>query len=110
MLSLKHSPIELPSGVCSQFIITRISLLVDDEVGISPSVIHLHQFPLHQISFLIVEFNIKHATDLGRLAVVGLGAEGREPDGVANEVAGVVHVDIYFLLRQVVPETLQVIQ
>ena len=64
----------------------------------SLSVVHLHQLALHQITLLPVEFHVEQAAHVGRPSGVGAPGVGREPDGVAQLVASVVHVYIHLLL------------
>ena len=64
MVTLIHAPVELPSCICPQFVITRIGFFVDDEIAKTSSVIHLQQLPFHEIPFVVVEFHIEHTTYL----------------------------------------------
>ena len=107
--SLVLSPVELPPRVGSQLVVACVGIVVDDEVGVASSVGHFHQLALHEVAFLVVEFHVEYTANLGGLSVVGLCGVGREPYCVADEVAGVVEMDIYLLLWQGLSEALEVV-
>ena len=109
VLPLIQSPVELPACVGPQFVIASIGIVVDDEVGVASSVGHFHQLALHEVSLLVVEFHVEYTANLGGLSVVGLGGVGREPYCVADEVAGVVEMDIHLLLRQGLSEAFEMV-
>ena len=98
------SPVQLPSGVGPQLEESRVEGVGQCEESAAPSVAHLHQLALHEESVVVPQFGIQHAADSARASAVGAPCVGREPEGVAQEVASVVHVHVHLLLRHALPE------
>ena len=101
MLALITAPIELPARIGSQFIIAGIGRIGKAERAVAHAVSQAQRLPFHQIAILVEEFGIKHTADVrGRHLAVSEHIR-LVPDGVAQEVAVVVHVYRHYLLRRV---------
>ena len=100
MLALEASPIELPTGIGPELVEAGILYLsVEGEESLAMTLLHLDEFALYQVPFLPEKFHIEHAAHVGRPVCIGPPQVGREPNGIAKLVAGVVHVDEDLLLR-----------
>ena len=100
VLVLVQPPVELPSCVCPQLIEACILYLVVQRKEPLPlSLVHLYEFALYQITVLPVEFHVEHSTHIRCAGCIRASGVGREPDGVTQLVACVVHVYIHLFLR-----------
>ena len=72
--------------------------MVQSKETVATPFVHLNHFSFYQIAFLVKQFHIEYTAHQRRLAVGGLPCVGREPDGIAHEIAVVVHVDIDLFL------------
>ena len=61
---LRDTPVELPSGIGTQFIVTGISGIRDTEGAMSLPILQAQHLPLHQITVLIEQFRIEHSADV----------------------------------------------
>ena len=96
---LLFSPVELPSCVGPQFIETAIHRGVGGEETAALPLLHLHQLAFLQIPLLVEQLYIERAAHFRWFPVVCLLCVCLEPDGVAQKIAAVVHVDVYLFLR-----------
>ena len=93
MRMLITSEIEHPPGVCPQFVVSGIERVGQGERPMCRSVFHLQLLPFHEIAVRCEQF---HVHDFAQVC---------EPPLVAHEVAGVVDMEVHFLLRQACAET-----
>ena len=111
MLVLEESPVQLPTCIGSQFVEAGIlDLLRQGKETAAPSPLHLDEFALYHVALLPVELHIEHPAHVRRPASIGLPCVSREPDGVAQLIACVVHVDEDFLLRNGIAESREAFQ
>ncbi|MBQ7427614.1 MAG: hypothetical protein IJV20_10260 [Prevotella sp.] len=101
---LRLSPVQLPAGICPQFVVTAIERVIELEESLSSPLLHLHNLPLHQVSVMVPQLGVEHAADLRGPVRVRLSRICREPDGVPQEIARVVHVHEHLLLRDPLAE------
>ena len=101
------SPVKLPAGVCTQFVVSGIESVRQGEVSPAFPVLHLQYLSFYEIAVLVEEFYIQHSTDFAGQVAVGAASIDSIPNGVAQEVASVVHVYIYLFLRDIMPEGVQ---
>ena len=105
ILVLEAPPVQLPAGIGTEFIVASVVFLLQFEVAMSPSVDHLYELPFQEVPILVVEFHVQRAAQLRRPVIVGRTGIGGKPEGVAQEIARVVHVQIDLLLGNVLSET-----
>ena len=101
------TPVELPAGIGPQFVESAVERVGEAERAVPLSVLHLQQLSLHQIAVLIEQLRIQYAAYLAGCACVGAPEVGLVVDGIAQIVAGVVHVDEDLFLWQGLSEFLQ---
>ena len=108
MVVLENAPVQLPAGIGPQFVEPAVlNLMVQGKEAVAPSFLHLYKFALHQIAVVVQQLHIQHTADVRRLAGSRFLQIGREPDGVALKIAGVVHVNINLLLRNGLAENVK---
>ena len=100
MIMLENTPVQLPAGIGPQFVESAVlNLVVQGKEAVAPSFLHLNKLALHQIAVVVQQLHIQHTADVRWLAGSRFLQIGREPDGVALKIAGIVHVNIDLLLR-----------
>ena len=109
VLVLCLSPVELPSGVGTELEVTAVERVGESEESASSSFHHFHEFALHEITVVVQQFDVEDAADAAGTVRVCRPCVGGKPNGVAEEVAGVVCMEIDFFLGNVLPEALQAI-
>ena len=97
---LMFSPVQLPARISTKFVEAAVlNHIVQGEEAVTTSFAHLDELSLHQVSVVVQQFHIKHTTNLRRPVGIRLPRVGREPNGVALEIASVIEMDIHLFLR-----------
>ena len=106
---LIFAPVQLPTGVGSQFIEAAVERIGQDEGTCSLTVLQLHQTTLQHVAFLVPEFGIEQLAQVRQLPGVAPAHVDLEVKRIAGKVAGIVQVQEDLLLRDVTTEEFQVL-
>ena len=99
VVMLGLTPIELPAGVGAQLEVAGVKGVGQGEESVTTPILHLHKLTLDEVAVVVPELAVEHAADAAGAVFVGAAGVGGKPDGVAEEIGGVVHVDEDLLLR-----------
>ena len=88
------------SGIGPQFIIPGIERVGEYEHAVRHAVRHLELLALHEVAVRREQFHVEDPAQVGECAPVGLRHVTLVPDGVADEITGIVEVQVHLLLRQ----------
>ena len=93
------APVHHVSRVGTYFVETCSQNRVEQDVAVCHPVVDAQFSPFDHIAAGIEQIDIEHTAHTGGRLLVGTGHIGLEPDVLALEIAGVVEVEIDFLLR-----------
>ena len=96
---LRDAPVELPSRVGPQFVVAPVERVLQGKAAMSLSALQLQLLSLHEIAVLIQQFGIEHSADSAWRASVTPADVCLVVNGVAKEIASIIHVDIDLFLR-----------
>ena len=92
MRMLGDAPVELPARVGPQLVVAAIERVAEHERAMHLSALQLQLLPLHEVAVLVQQLGIEHAADAAGRPGVRAPHVSLVVDGVAQEVARVVHV------------------
>ena len=104
---LRLSPVELPPRVGPQFEEPAVQRVGQGKEPTALSVPHFYEFALHEVAVVVPQFGIQHAAHAAGGSRVGFSGVGSKPNGIAQKVTPIVHVQEHFLLGDSLAEALQ---
>ena len=96
---LRYAPIELPTCIGPQFIVTAIECVLQHEAAMRLTVLQFKLLATDEVTILIQQLGIEDTADTARRPCVAAADVSLVVDGVAQEVACVVHVNKNLFLR-----------
>ena len=91
--------VEHPTRVGPQFVVTGIQRVLEHEHAVGCAVLHLQLLPFHGIPVRREKLHVENLAQVGQRAPVGTHDVSFIPKGVAEEITGVVQMEIHFFLR-----------
>ena len=97
--------VEHPTRIGPQFVVTGIKRVLQHEHAVGRTVFHLQLLPFHGITVRREKLHIENLAQVGQRAPVRARDIAFVPNGIAEEIAGVVQMEIRLFLRQAHSET-----
>ena len=106
---LRDAPVQLPSRIGPQLIVAAVKRVLQHKGAVHLPVLQFQLLTLHEVTVLIQQLSIEDTAQATWRPCVAAAHIGLVVDGVAQEIAGVVHVDEHLFLRDGLTELLQTV-
>ena len=104
---LRNAPVKLPSCIGSEFVITAIKRVLQDETSVSLTILQFELLTLNEVTILIEQLRIKHATYSAGSSRIATTHISLIIKGVAQKIASIVCVDEDLLLRNALAKLIE---
>ena len=105
----RDTPIELPSRVGSQLVIAAIKRVLQDKTAVHLAVLKFELLTFHEIAVLIQQFCIENTAQTAWRTGIATTDICLIVNGIAQEIARIVHVHKDLFLRNRLAESLQAV-